>query len=105
MGYHSRYFTSLITKLNKTNIKIVEIVHLDSFKTGDTVVTNLRHFESLLKTRQALDDVLAGIANEVTNDFLALDIRGALHHLGEITGDITTDDLLGNIFSKFCIGK
>ena len=99
-----------LSALNKENLenlrqKILEIVHLDSFKTGDTVVTNLRHYESLLKTRQALDDVLSGITTQVTNDFLALDIRGALHHLGEITGDITTDDLLANIFSRFCIGK
>ena len=99
-----------LSALNKENLenlrqKILEIVHLDSFKTGNTVVTNLRHYESLLKTRQALDDVLSGIATQVTNDFLALDIRGALHHLGEITGDITTDDLLANIFSRFCIGK
>jgi len=49
--------------------------------------------------------VLAGIANGITNDLLALDIRQALHHLGEITGEITTDDLLENIFSKFCIVK
>jgi len=54
---------------------------------------------------KALDDVLAGIANGISNDLLALDIRQALHHLGEITGEITTDDLLENIFSKFCIGK
>lgn len=101
---------SYLSALNKENLenlreKIVETVHLDSFKTGDTVVTNLRHYESLLKTNQSLDEVLRGINSQVTNDFLALDIRGALHHLGEITGDITTDDLLANIFSKFCIGK
>lgn len=101
---------SYLSALSKENVddlreKIVKIVHLDSFKTGDTVVTNLRHYESLLKTNQALDEVLRGIHSQVTNDFLALDIRGALHHLGEITGDITTDDLLANIFSKFCIGK
>lgn len=99
-----------LSALNKENLenlrqKILAIVQLDTFKTGHTVVTNLRHYESLLKTKQALDDVLNGISREVTNDFLALDIRGALHHLGEITGDITTDDLLANIFSRFCIGK
>jgi tRNA modification GTPase len=49
--------------------------------------------------------VLAGIENQVTNDFVAMDIRQSLHHLGEITGEITTDDLLANIFGKFCIGK
>ena len=49
--------------------------------------------------------VLEGVENQVTNDFLALDIRNSLYHLGEITGEITTEDLLDNIFSKFCIGK
>lgn len=71
----------------------------------DTVVTNLRHYEHLVKTQQALSDVLNGLAIGITGDFLAQDIRLALHHLGEITGQIATDDLLANIFSKFCIGK
>lgn len=109
-----KYFESFnllyLSALNKENLEnlrqqLLEIVHLDTFKTGDTIVTNLRHYESLLKTKQALDDVLNGISQKATNDFLALDIRSALHHLGEITGDITTDDLLANIFSRFCIGK
>jgi len=52
-----------------------------------------------------LKDVLTGLGNNVTGDFLAMDIHQALHYLGEITGEITTDDLLDNIFSKFCIGK
>jgi len=71
----------------------------------DTVVTNLRHYEHLVKTQQALSDVLNGLVIGITGDFLAQDIRLALHHLGEITGQIATDDLLDNIFSKFCIGK
>ena len=85
--------------------KLIEKTSLGNFKSGNTMVTNIRHFESLTETNRALDDVLRGIDTGVTNDFLALDIRQALHHLGEITGEITTDDLLGNIFSKFCIGK
>lgn len=85
--------------------KVVSIVNLDSFKTGNTIVTNMRHFESLLSTSESLEAVLTGIDSQVTNDFLAMDIRQSLHYLGEITGEITTDDLLDNIFSKFCIGK
>ncbi|MBD8489429.1 tRNA uridine-5-carboxymethylaminomethyl(34) synthesis GTPase MnmE [Echinicola sp. CAU 1574] len=85
--------------------KILELVNLDKFKTGNTVVTNIRHYDSLVKTRESLLDVLGGIDNEITNDFMAMDIRRSLHFLGEITGEITTDDLLANIFSKFCIGK
>ncbi len=85
--------------------RILEVVHYEDFKTGDTVVTNVRHYDNLFKTKQALQDVLTGLDNNVTGDFLAMDIRQALHYLGEITGQITTDDLLANIFSKFCIGK
>jgi tRNA modification GTPase len=72
---------------------------------SNTVVTNLRHFEALSNTLTSLNDVQKGLENQITGDFLAIDIRRALYHLGEITGQITTDDLLDNIFSKFCIGK
>lgn len=85
--------------------KLLEMVNLKSFKTGNVVVTNIRHYESLVNTREALDEVLQGLDSLVSGDFLAQDIRRSLHYLGEITGEITTDDLLENIFSKFCIGK
>ena len=65
----------------------------------------MRHYDSLLRTRDSLSKVLEGLAANVTGDFLAMDIRQVLHYLGEITGEIATDDLLANIFSKFCIGK
>jgi len=71
----------------------------------ETLVTNIRHLEALQKTGGALNRVLSGIDTQVTSDFLAMDIKQALHYLGEITGAVTTDDLLDNIFSKFCIGK
>ncbi len=92
-------------QVEKLKERILELVNLDKFKRGDTVVTNIRHYDSLLQTRNSLMDVINGIDNQVTNDFVAMDIRQALHYLGEITGEITTDDLLANIFSKFCIGK
>ncbi len=100
----------LISAYTKDNLdalkdRVLEVVNLDNFKTGDTVVTNIRHYDNLIKTRDALQDVLNGLGINVTGDFLAMDIRQALHYLGEITGEITTDDLLANIFSKFCIGK
>lgn len=100
-------FISASEELNIDRLKkaLIHLVHLGDFKTGDTIVTNIRHIESLTNTQTALGDVMKGIDNNVTEDFLAMDIRQALHHLGEITGEITTDDLLGNIFSKFCIGK
>ena len=95
---------------NKENLellkaRILELVNLDKFRTGNTVVTNVRHYDSLTKTRESLLEVLGGLDQLVTNDFLAMDIRRALHYLGEITGEVTTEDLLANIFSKFCIGK
>jgi len=72
---------------------------------GNTILTNLRHFDLLVKTNQALTEVLEGLALNITGDFLAQDIRLSLHHLGELTGTITSDDLLKNIFGRFCIGK
>lgn len=74
-------------------------------KQSDTMLTNLRHYEHLVKSHDALEEVLKGLSIGITGDFLAQDIRLSLYHLGEITGQITTDDLLENIFSKFCIGK
>jgi tRNA modification GTPase len=99
-----------ISAANKIGIeelkdKLVEQANLKSFHPDKAIVTNARHYESLLNTREALNKVLHGIDKGITGDFLAQDIRLALHHLGEITGEITTDDLLANIFSKFCIGK
>ncbi|MEP1890414.1 MAG: tRNA uridine-5-carboxymethylaminomethyl(34) synthesis GTPase MnmE, partial [Cyclobacteriaceae bacterium] len=107
MDAEASILISASQKENLENLKeaLKTLVSLDSFKTGNTVVTNLRHYESLMETNKALDDVLTGIDNEVTNDFVAMDIRNSLYHLGLITGEITTDDLLENIFSKFCIGK
>lgn len=100
-------FISAGKKENLEGLKsrILELVNLDKFRTGNTIVTNIRHYDSLTKTRESLLEVLTGLDQEVTNDFLAMDIRRALHYLGEITGQVTTDDLLANIFSKFCIGK
>jgi tRNA modification GTPase len=72
---------------------------------NETLVTNIRHLEALQKTEESLLSVLKGIDGNITSDFLATDIKQALHYLGEITGTVTTDDLLENIFSKFCIGK
>jgi tRNA modification GTPase len=77
----------------------------DKLSDNHTMVTNIRHVEALQKTRSALANVANGLDNPVTSDFLAMDIKQALYYLGEITGQVTTDDLLENIFSKFCIGK
>lgn len=74
-------------------------------QTGSAVVTNARHYEHLMGTDEALARAITGLDTNVTPDWLAMDLRVALQHLGELTGEITTDDLLDSIFSKFCIGK
>jgi tRNA modification GTPase len=84
--------------------KIYHAAVKDQLNDDQTLVTNIRHLEALQKTEDALSRVLAGMET-VTSDFLSMDIKQALHYLGEITGVVTTDDLLENIFSKFCIGK
>lgn len=105
----NQHYVSISAKgqsgVDKLKGLIWEKSQMDSFKPGNVVVTNARHYQSLINTQNSLHDVVRGIDNQITNDFLAQDIRHALHFLGEITGEITTDDLLENIFSKFCIGK
>jgi tRNA modification GTPase len=90
--------------INELKHKIYGAAVKDQLTGHETLVTNIRHLEALQKTEEALIRVLAGI-DTVTSDFLSMDIKQALHYLGEITGAVTTDDLLENIFSKFCIGK
>jgi tRNA modification GTPase len=92
-----RYIDELKAKIYHSAVK-------DQLDGNETLVTNIRHLEALQKTEEALARVLNGI-DSVTSDFLSMDIKQALHYLGEITGAVTTDDLLENIFSKFCIGK
>jgi tRNA modification GTPase len=72
---------------------------------NNVVVTNARHYESLVNARESLENVLSGLKSNLTGDLLAVDIHQALYHLGSITGEITNDEVLGYIFSKFCIGK
>jgi tRNA modification GTPase len=91
--------------ISQLKSKLLETVNLDNFKSGNATVTNIRHYESLIHTQEALENVLNGLDANITGDFLALEIRQALHHLGLITGEVTNDEILGNIFSKFCIGK
>ena len=81
--------------------------HVQSGKSeGQSVtVTNARHLESLKNCKKALVQTSNGLADKRSSEFLAMDVKQALHYLGEITGEVTTDDLLGNIFSRFCIGK
>jgi len=99
-----------ISAKNKMNIeylkdKLYEMVISERAISDQTIVTNNRHYDALYKAQESLDKVLQGLSSGLTGDFIALDIRQALHHLGEITGEIYTDDLLDSIFGRFCIGK
>jgi tRNA modification GTPase len=91
--------------LNDLEIALLNAVGLDQVSTNGTLVTNLRHYQQLLQTQETLEGVLNALQTGLTGDLIAQDLRYALHHLGEITGQISNDDLLKNIFGKFCIGK
>lgn len=94
-GHHlHRIIESLISKVVEKQIQ-----------SEDTVVTNARHHEALLRSKQALDDVSKGLDSKISGELLALDIRRALDALGEITGSVVTDDILDSVFTRFCIGK
>jgi tRNA modification GTPase len=71
----------------------------------DIIITNIRHYNSLIKVSESLERVISGLMDQVPEDLIAIDIRQAIHYLGEITGEITSDEILGNIFRNFCIGK
>ena len=79
--------------------------HGVSDSTASLVITNERHYEALVNTKQSLESVKQGLSDETPSDLVAIDVRQTLHHLGSITGAIHADDILGHIFSHFCIGK
>lgn len=101
----------LISAKEKTNLDglieaIFEKLKLEDLHPDQTIVTNSRHYEELIKAKEALQKTEEGLINDLTNDLLALELRTALKHLGNITGQIEVDrDILGTIFSQFCIGK
>ena len=84
---------------------LATIISADQVGSHDLIVTNLRHYEALVNAGEALTRAKEGLESGISSDLLSMDIRQVLHFLGEITGEITTDEILGNIFSKFCIGK
>lgn len=100
-------FISAATRKNLEELKhrILEHFHVEQVRTGDVLVTNARHYQSLIETREALKHVLDGLDRQISGELLAFDIRQAQYHLGLITGAITSEDLLDSIFSRFCIGK
>lgn len=100
----------LISAKEKKHIEVlrermVDLVLQGQVQTENTIVTNARHYHALQQVAASLTDIQNGLNNQLPGDLLALDIRHCLHYLGEITGEITNDDQLDYIFSKFCIGK
>jgi tRNA modification GTPase len=85
--------------------KLLNVVNSKNLSSNDTIITNLRHYQELKLTLNEINVIINGISSGITGDFLSINIRQALSHLGSITGEVTTDTLLGNIFGKFCIGK
>ncbi len=85
--------------------QLLGFVNTGALTNNETIVTNTRHYNALLKALEEIEKVKLGMDDGVSGDLLSIDIRQALYHFGEITGEITSDDLLGNIFANFCIGK
>ena len=85
--------------------RMMDFVLKDTISTENVIVTNARHYHALVQVNEALEEVMQGLENKIPGDLLALDIRRSLQYLGEITGEITNEDQLDYIFSKFCIGK
>ncbi|MDR1633010.1 MAG: tRNA uridine-5-carboxymethylaminomethyl(34) synthesis GTPase MnmE [Dysgonamonadaceae bacterium] len=84
---------------------ILKAANLPVIGENDVVVTNLRHYEALTKALHSINRTIKGLQTRLSGDFIAQDIRECMHYLGEITGEISTDEILGNIFRNFCIGK
>lgn len=91
-----------ISKLTST---LTQLANKGALSNNETIVSNSRHFEALNNAFNSIKEVQKGIDNDISTDLFSIDVRQALFHLGEITGEVTTEDLLGNIFANFCIGK
>lgn len=91
--------------VEKIQNKLLEFVNTGALRNNETIVTNSRHYDAMLKALEEITKVQQGIDHGLSGDLLAIDIRQALHYFGEITGEISNDELLGNIFANFCIGK
>jgi tRNA modification GTPase len=93
------------TGIEEIQTRLLSFVDNGELRNNDTIVTNSRHYNALLLALEEINKVQIGLNEKLTTDLLAIDIRQALYHFGEITGEVTNDELLGNIFANFCIGK
>lgn len=102
--------TIFLSAKNKTGIEnlktqLLAFVNTGALRNNETIITNTRHYDSLLKALEEIQKVSFGLQSNIPSDLMAIDIRQALYYFGEITGEVTNDELLGNIFANFCIGK
>lgn len=110
MGKQMQFPTLLISAKHQENINglvsfLLQTIQSNNYTENDVIITNVRHYESLINANQAIERVIGGLQSGISGDFLSQDIRECLYYLGEITGEISTDEVLGNIFKHFCIGK
>jgi len=102
-----RIYISARERINTDKLQkaLTKAAQLPDVRPGDVVVSNVRHYEALNHAHSAICRVIDGLDSGISGDFLSQDIRECMHFLGEITGQISNDEILGNIFGKFCIGK
>jgi tRNA modification GTPase len=93
------------TGIDELKNTLLSFVNTGALRNNDTIITNTRHYDSLLKALDEIQKVKFGIQSNLSSDLMAIDIKQALYYFGEITGEVTNDELLGNIFANFCIGK
>jgi tRNA modification GTPase len=93
------------TGLDELRLNLSDLAMKEKLSSDDVIITNLRHYEALLHVSESLGRVMSGLEEQIPEDLIAIDIRQTIYYLGEITGQITTDEILGNIFRNFCIGK
>ena len=91
--------------VDELKTKLLDFVNTGALRNDETIVTNSRHYDALLKALEEIEKVQYGLDTNLSGDLMAIDIREALYYFGEITGEVTNDELLGNIFANFCIGK
>lgn len=91
--------------INKLQDLLVESAQIPSLSQNDVIVSNVRHYEALSHALEAIHRVQEGLNNDLSGDFISQDLRECIFHLSDIVGEVTTDEVLGNIFKHFCIGK
>ena len=84
---------------------LIQAAHIPSLSSNDVIVTNIRHYEALTHALDSIHRVQEGLSANLSGDFISQDLRECIFHLSDIVGEVTTDQVLGNIFERFCIGK